>query len=152
MKTIIPIVIAILAFSATASYASELGKWVLVAESATEKDFYIDSGTLQYRILKKKMTLSEEQIARAWFKVVPKKGAVKTDNLIEKYINEEIGYATALVETNCSNSKLRVLVINMYDKGDKLARRIETLTSQFEHIPAGCVFEDIKNIICARDL
>jgi hypothetical protein len=152
MKKIIFILIAIIASSSIASYASERDRWVLIARSANQKDFYVDSGTLQYQLLKKKLTMQEEQIALAWFKIVPNKKNKRTDSLIEKYINEEIGYATALIETNCSNSTLRVFVINIYDKDDIFAHRIETLTSKFEEIPAGTVFEDIKNIICKRNL
>ena len=140
-------------FSAALSQASEPNKWVLIARSASGKDFYIDSDSLNYQLLKKKLSLREEQIARAWFKIVPNhEDKQKKENEVQNYINEELGYATALIETNCSNSTLRVFVVNIYDNNYELAYRIETLRSQFEAIPSGAVFADIKNIICSRKL
>ncbi|MBF0559633.1 MAG: hypothetical protein HQL08_12735 [Nitrospirae bacterium] len=130
------------------SFASETTNWVLIARSANDKYFYIDSSTLSYQVLKSKLEMNEEQIATAWFKIVPNKQRKKAVNMAEQYINEEVGYSTALIQTNCANSKFRVLIINLFNKKGDIAHRIETLISKFEDIPPGTVYEDIKEIIC----
>jgi len=146
MKIILQILTVIIV-SGT-SFASEATNWLLLARSADYKYFYIDSSTLSYQLLKIKMNLKEEVIATAWFKIVPNKETKKTVSSAEKYINEEVGYATALIQTNCANLKLRVLVLNIFDKKGQNAYRLETLTSKYEDIPPKTVFADIKEIIC----
>lgn len=149
MKKILQILTAttIIIVSGT-SFASDAANWVLIARSANYKYFYIDSNTLSYQLLKMKLELKEEQIATAWFKIVPGKRTGETDSPVEKYINDEVGYCTALIQTNCADSKLRVLVINLFDKKGEIEHRIETLTSKYEDIPPKTVFADIKEIIC----
>ncbi|MBF0558168.1 MAG: hypothetical protein HQL08_05260 [Nitrospirae bacterium] len=147
MKIVLQI-LTLIAILSGISFASDTANWVLIARSANHKDFFIDSKTLSYQLIKLKMQMSEEQVATAWFKIVPGKEAKQTVSLTEKYINDEVGYATVLIQTNCANSMLRVLVINIFDKDGKISHRIETLTSKYEGIPPRTVFNDIKDIIC----
>ncbi|MBF0505541.1 MAG: hypothetical protein HQL09_01780 [Nitrospirae bacterium] len=149
--TVLLILTAMTLMSPTVAYCSAGTNWVLIARSAGNKDFYIDSTTLKYCLSKIKLQMKEEQIATAWFKIVTdknRKGGKKTAGPAEKYINQQVSYAKALIQTDCYDSTLRVLVIYLFDKNDKMTYRIETLSSKFEEIPQGCVFEDIKDIIC----
>lgn len=120
-------------------------KWVLIVRSKSGMNYYIDAKTLIY----KKM-----EVASAWFKVVPGKKVTNFERLKEmKFFApslETYQHHKVLCEIDCPNSKIRMLVTNVYDKDEKLLQRVETLTGSWTKIPEKTCFYDIKDIVCKR--